>query len=246
MRIGKFLGALILALSVFFLGLQFKGLEIEAAGVRALSVLLLTVLYIIRVESKHLLFLSFLVTFSIAEVFNYFTWAVNIDPNTQIDYFYYIGNIIYILSYLFLLLRIIVSLNIKAAVYRFPIQTALLTILGVFFVYFVSDTTRGELDYYQYYLEFSYNATVMLLLAFGLINYMYKDDKKSMNLLIGTICIMFSEVIQLAYFYIADFNVLNVLCSLFLVFAFLFFYLQSRLKHREIIDYSTQDAHISE
>jgi len=58
MRIGKFLGALIIALSIFFLGLQLKGLEVEAAGIRALSVTLLTVLYIITVRSKHPLFFA--------------------------------------------------------------------------------------------------------------------------------------------------------------------------------------------
>ncbi len=246
MQLGKFLGVLVLALSVFFLGLQFKGLEVAAAGIRALAVSLLTVLYIIRVKKKHPLFLIFLLVFSVAEIFNYFTWAINIDPNYDIDYFYYVGNILYILSYMFLFLRIVVSLDIKAAIIKFPLQTGLLAIFGVFFVYFVSDTTRNELDYYQHYLEFTYNAVVMLLLAFALLNYMYRDDKKAMNLLIGSICIMFSEVIQLAYFYIADFNILNVICSLFLVLAFFFFYIQSCSEHREMINYQVKEAHIED
>lgn len=246
MHVGKFLGTLIVAFSLFFLGLQFKGLEIEAAGVRALTVTLLTILYVFRVKDKHALFLLFLVFFSISEILNYVTWVVNLDITPEVDYFYYIGNTLYILSYLFLIARITVAMNFKKAFLKFPIQIGLLTILGIFFVYFVSDTTRKELTYNEYYLELLYNAVVMFLMAIALVNYMYKDDKKSMNLLIGTICIMFSEVIQLAYFYIAEINFLNVLCSMFLVLAFLFFYLQSRLKPREVIDYSHQDVHVSE
>lgn len=246
MHVGKFLGALILALSLFFLGLQFKGLEVEAAGVRALSVTLLTILYVIRVENKHPFFLLFLVFFALSEILNYATWVVNLDVIPEIDYFYYLGNGLYILSYLFLITRIALAMNFKKAFLKFPLQIGLLAILGVFFVYFVSDTTRKELTQNEYYLELLYNAVVMFLMAIALVNYMYRDDKKSMNLLIGEICIMFSEVIQLAYFYIADINLLNVLCSMFLVFAFLFFYLQSRLKHREIVDYNHQDAHVSE
>lgn len=244
MQIGKFLGVLILALSIFFLGLQFKGLELEAAGVRALAVTLLTVLYVIRIENKHPLFLLFLIFFSISEILNFVTWVVNLEVNPNIDYYYYIGNGLYIMSYLFLTARIIVSMDIKKAFLKFPVQICLLIILGLFFVYYVSDTTKNDFSYHEYYLELLYNAVVMLLMALALVNYMYRDDKKSMNFLLGTICIMFSEIIQLAYFYIADFNLLNVLCSMFLVFAFLFFYLQSGLKYGKIIDYHQQDIQI--
>ena len=244
MQIGKFLGALTLALSLFFLGLQFKGLEIEAAGVRALAISLLTLLYIIRIKNKHAFFLLFLVFFSVSEILNYITWSINLTVTYDVDYSYYIGNTLYIISYLFLIARILVSINFKKAFFKFPIQIGLLAILGLFFVYYVSDTTKNELTDNEYYLELLYNAVVMLLMAMALVNYMYRDDKKSMNLLLGTICIMFSEVIQLAYFYIADINLLNVLCSMFLVFAFLFFYLQCRLENREVIDYNHQDVHV--
>jgi hypothetical protein len=244
MQIGKFLGTLIVALSLFFLALQFKGLEIEAAGARALAIALLAFLYFINVKNKHPFFSLFLVFYVISEVLNYVSWIIIFDFNQEIDYFYYLGNGLYILAYLFLTARILVSLNVKKAFLKFPVQIVLLVILGLFFVYFVSDTTRKELTYNEYYLELLYNAVIMFLMAMALINYMYRDDKKSMNLLIGAICIMFSEVIQLAYFYIADINLLNVLCSMFLVFAFLFFYLQSRLEHSEIIDYNHQDIQI--
>lgn len=247
MQIGKFFGALTLALSLFFLALQYKGLEFEAAGVRALAITFLTLLYIIRVKNKHPFFLLFLIFFSVSEIFNYVTWIVSFELYPETDYFYYIGNVLYILSYLFLIARIAVGMNIKKAIVKFPLQIVLLLILGLFFVYFVSDTTKNEVSNNDYYLELFYNAVIMLLMALALVNYMFKDDKKSMNLLLGTICIMFSEVIQLAYFYIAEeINLLNVLCSIFLVFAFLFFYLQSRLENRESVDYTRQNTQISE
>ncbi|MCB0383401.1 MAG: hypothetical protein KDD05_08925 [Psychroserpens sp.] len=243
MNIGKFLGILILGLSIFFLGLQFKGLEVQAAGVRALAVTLLLFMYVLRIKNKHPLFLMFLIFFVASEILNFVTWIIEPDILPEIDYYYYIGNLLYIIAYLFLIARITFGLNFKKAFMKFPIQIALLMVLGLFFVYFVSDTTRKELTTNEYYLELLYNSVVMFLMAIALVNYMYRDDKKSMNLLIGTICILFSEVIQLAYFYIADFNLLNVLCSMFLVFAFLFFYLQSRLKHAKIKDYLHQDLH---
>jgi hypothetical protein len=50
-----------------------------------------------------------------------------------------------------------------------------------------------------------------------------------MLFLIGTIFIVFSEIIQLAYFYVLESNDLSATYATFLVMAFLFFYLQSQL-----------------
>ncbi|MDG5491701.1 hypothetical protein [Psychroserpens sp. SPM9] len=234
MNISKLLGVIIISLSVFFLGLQSQALELEASGVRAFTMLLLTALYLVRVKNKHVLFLSFLIVFTIAELFNWATWLKNFDIDPNFDYFYYVGNALYILAYLLLIFRILVGFSIVKAMSKFPLQSLLLIVLGVFVVYLVTDTTRETLNNSEYTLEFTYNAVIMVLMNLSLLNYMYRDDKKSMNLLIGSICIVFSEILQLAYFYIAaDFNVLNVLCSAFLVAAFLFFYLQSRLVHKD-------------
>nr|WP_321224611.1 hypothetical protein [uncultured Psychroserpens sp.] len=231
MSLSKILGTFLVLLSVIFLGLQFKGLEIEASGVRALAMITLSILYAIKIKNKHPLFLMFLLFFSLAEVFNFITWVIDFDSNSNIEYTYYIGNGLYILSYAFLIVRIVSTINMSKALLKFPLQSLSLLILGVFVVSLVTDTTIDELTTPQYIMEFVYNAVIMVLLSFSLLNYMIKDDKKAMNLLIGSIFILFSEVIQLAYFYIADFNILNVLCSLFLVIAFLFYYLQSRLKY---------------
>jgi hypothetical protein len=242
MNISKILGIVIILLSILFLGLQSQSLEIEASGVRASAMLLLTALYLLRVENKHILFLSFLVVFTIAELFNYVTWIKNFDLNPDLDYFYYIGNGLYILAYMLLISRVLVSIPLAKAVAKFPFQSISLMVLGIFVVYLVTDTTRETLNSSEYILEFTYNAVIMMLMSLSLLSYMYRDDKKSMNLLIGSICIVFSEILQLAYFYIAaDLNILNVLCSAFLVTAFLFFYLQSRLKHNESIYYIEQE-----
>jgi cbb3-type cytochrome oxidase subunit 3 len=70
----------------------------------------------------------------------------------------------------------------------------------------------------------------MVLLSVALINYMYRNDTKSMMFLMGSICIVFSEIIQLAYFYVMDDKMLGFIYSFFLVVAFIFFYLQSQLE----------------
>ncbi len=73
----------------------------------------------------------------------------------------------------------------------------------------------------------------MLLLTVTVINYMNRHTKKAMNLLVGAICIVFSEVIQVAYYYVSNENILSVMYSVLLVFAFFFFYLQSGMSYAE-------------
>lgn len=242
MNISKIIGVILILLSVLFLGLQSQALEVEASGVKSLALLLLTVIYLMKIKNKNLLFLMFLIFFTIAEIFNYVTWIQNMDIDPYVDYYYYIGNALYILAYTFLITRIITNFNMTEVLRRFPMQILLLLGLGVFVVYLVTDTTKNQLDLPEYALEFTYNAVIMVLLSVSFLNYMYRDDKKSMNLLVGSIFILFSEILQLAYFYIAaDFNVLNLLCSVFIVAAFLFYFLQSRLKHEDIVEYDLQE-----
>lgn len=231
MIIHKILIGLLIALVVLFLGFQIFEFEIEAAGIRALLLVLLTILYSVKVKKKRLLFYSFLITFAVAEILNFIGWHIPPISNNGIDYMYYIANSLYILSYSFLILQILMSMNLIEILKRFPVHLIILIILDVFCVVVVTNTTLSRLSPYEYYMELVYNSVIMILLTVALINFIQKDDKKAINLLMGSIFIFFSEVIQLAYFYVADMNLLNVICSIFLVFAFLFFYLQSSLSH---------------
>ncbi|RIA10017.1 hypothetical protein OE09_1864 [Flavobacteriaceae bacterium MAR_2010_72] len=226
-------------LSLVFIGLQVLKQEVYASGARALILLLLTVFCCYEGKVKKGYFFLFLVAFSLAEVLNFVAWFVTPEVRESIDYFYYIGNGLYILSYIFLIIHVLKSIDVRDVISKFPVHIIILIILDVFCVTVVTGTTKNTLSISEYSLEFIYNAVIMSLLTIAVINYIYKDDKKAMNLLVGSIFIVFSEIIQLAYFYVIDINVLNVLCSLFLVVAFLFLYLHARLpdlKPEEILE----------
>ncbi len=239
MKLTKILGAILILLSMAYLGSQIMADEIQAAGIRALAMLLLTILYIVNVKQKQPLFLSFLIIYTIADFFNAATWDVSVLYNKAYeDLYYYVGNGLYILAYLCLLMRMFVGLNVKVAFKKFPFQIILLIGLGIFCVHFLADTTKTEFGPYKYIFELSYNLVVVSLMCLALVNFMYQDDSKSINLLIGSIFIVFSEVLQMAYIYVADFNMLNIIYSLFFVLAFTFFYLSSTLKPTPKIQYN--------
>jgi hypothetical protein len=193
--------------------------------------LLLTLLYCVNIESKRLFFFLFLLCFLFGEIVNFMSYFVEFDIETSIDYFYYLVNGLYILSYVFLTIRVLTDIEIKVVLKKFWIHLIILVVLDVFCVMILSDTTEKMLTGSQVSLEFLYNSVIMLLLTFAMINYMSKNTQKSMNLLLGAIFMFFSEVIQMTYFYISEIHILNVICSLFLVLAFLFFYLQARIPY---------------
>ena len=206
-------------------------------GVRSLGMIALTGYYLIKTENKALVFLMFLVIFTIADITNFLTWDFMLTDPGAIDYWFYIVNSLYIMAYLCLITRIVGNWNYREIMKEYRYQILLLIVLSVFFVYMVTYTASAGLSAFSFSVDLIYNTIIMVLLDLSLINYMFRDDNKSMNLLLGAIFIVFSEIIQLAYFYISDIQLLNMAYSLFLVFAFIFFYLQSQLAYREKIDY---------
>jgi len=228
MLVNRILKAVLLLLGVTFVILQGSAFEVEGAAVSSAMLVLLTLLYCKWTENKTKHFFWFIVTFTVAHVLSYASYYVIEFREDQTDYFYYGANLLYILAYIFLIIGILWGLELKKVFSELSITIFILIILDIFCVYIVSGTTENVLGIYEYSLEFFYNAVVMALLSVGLINYMYRNDNKSMLFLIGSICIVFSEIIQLAYFYILTSNDLGFIYSLFLVLAFVFLYLQSQ------------------
>ncbi|WP_111683001.1 hypothetical protein [Winogradskyella tangerina] len=221
----------LLLLGGVFIVLQGLKFELEGAAVSALMLVVLTFIYCRWTEIRSRLFFWFLVTFTIAHLLSYSAWYGPMIEKGEIDYYYYGANILYIISYIFLIAKITTSLKLKKVFKELTIPIIILFLLDVFCVVLVTDTTKSALSIYEYTLEFVYNAIVMALLSVALIDYMYRNDNKSMMFLLGSICIVFSEIIQLAYYYILDDRSLGFIYSFFLVIAFLFFYLQSQLQY---------------
>lgn len=220
---------ILIALAFVFLGLQIAGQEVIAGGIRALLLLFLTAFYCVKVKEKHRLFLAFLITFSVAEVLNFFGWTVPLVPANEIDFYYYCVNGLYIVAYIFLIIKTVISLDYAEILRKYPFHLMILIVLDVFSVIVVTNTALQILSFHEYVLELVYNSVIMILLSVAVINFIHKHNKKAVNLMVGSIFLFFSEIIQLAYFYVSDMNLLNVMSSLFLLLAFIFFLLQSTL-----------------
>ena len=247
MQINKLLSGIIIALTISFISFEIFQLGLIGGIVRGLILPLLTILYCISGKSKSNYFFYFLIFYSLAEftgVFSYFAYYSVIVDNI----IYYGGNLCYIAAYAFLILEVFKSINFKSVINRFPVHIIILLVLDIYSVYLVSeiaiktDFLSGWLDYS---IEIFYNIVVMLLLTITLINYISRDSKKAMNLLLGALCIVFSEVMQVAYFYVSDKNVLNVTYSVLLIFAFCFLYIQTGMTYSRNAEYSSRNSSVN-
>ncbi|MUU76841.1 hypothetical protein [Winogradskyella endarachnes] len=233
MLVNKIYKITLFLLGLVYILLQGFGMELQGAVIATVTLVLLTLFYSKSTKYISKFFLSFLVIFTLAESINAVYWFLPAVDDNKIDYLYYISNILFIISYLVLIYKMIRQLNLKVVFSELTIPIIVLIALDIFCVSLISSTTVETLTYQQYLLEYIYNAVVMALLSFALIDYMYRNNSKSMLFLLGCIFMTFSEIIQLAYFYILTDDNLGFVYSFFLVVAFFFFYMQSQYKVTE-------------
>ncbi|GAA3625487.1 hypothetical protein [Flavivirga jejuensis] len=228
----KVLVGCVLLVYVLFVFFEFKGDDSIAYVLDCLITPLIALIYLFFVKKKGFFFVLFILFYSISDllgvVVSYFPENEEIDFK-RIDYF--VGNLMFILAYIFLVIKISKSLNLFYVFKNFKIHLIVLTILNVYLVYVLQIILYSSLSNmpHEYYTEMAYNIVMLLLLSIALLNYFYRDNKKSFYLFIGALCIVFSEVMQVAYFYIAHRSLLNFISTTLTLAAFYFFYQQSKL-----------------
>ncbi len=239
----KLLLIFIIVLTIVFIGLQRFKLQVVADYVRPVILPLLALLYYLAKKEKSNNFFYFLLFYSIGEISSLFSYYAQYSYFMN-DLLYYGGNTLFITAYVFLILEILKPMNIKKIFNRFTTYILILAALDIYSIILVTDIAiKSDLlsGVFDYLTEIIYNSVIMLLLTVTLINYISSHTKKAMNLLLGALCIVFSEVIQVAYYYVSEQNVLSVVYSVLLVLAFTFFYIQTNLSYADSEVYEAMD-----
>ncbi len=216
---------------------QISDQEFLSNGSKSLIAPLFTLLYFINVPQRSMFFSLFLIFFSIAELstlLEYFTldWS-----QEQLDAYYVIGNTVYILAYCFLIIEVLKTISLRKVFENYFIHVVVLLALNIYIIHVLMTIVNPDFQLDSQYLiavELVYNVVMLILLTMSLISYFYNDNKKTLLLFFGSICIVFSEVIQVAYFYIADQDLLNITQTILFVLAFSFFYFQSKVKNKKV------------
>lgn len=230
MVINKILKVILVVLSVAFIILRIQTKDFLGDVISTSLLVLLTGLYYFSKNEKQPLFLYFLIAFSLSEILNLSAYFF-LESYDYLDFSYYIGNSLCMISYIFLIILCSKTMRFKKILKKFSVTLLILLVLGVFCVTLITETAQMSLTTPEYITEFLYNTIIMVLLSVALINYMDKEDNKAMLFFIASMLLFFSEMVQLAYFYIKEMTHLAAIYSIFLVLAFGFFYHQSQLKH---------------
>ena len=226
----KFLVGLLVLLCILFVIFQFNEYEQLSCITRSLIVPMFTLLYFQSARRKSFYFSMFLILFSTTEltslVSNYLPYTVD----------YYFGNGLYIAAYIFLILEVFRSLNFHYVLNNYSMHLIVLTALDVYVMYILLKVTPDiSLLTMEYYVEITYNLAMLILLSVSLLNYFYKDTRKSFLLFVGSLCLVFSEVILIYYMYIETEkkNLLIFSSSFLLILGFYFLYSQSNYRIKE-------------
>ncbi len=226
----KILVGLLLLIYALFAVFQFSGNDFIAFNLRSLIFPFFALTYFMTVKEKSIFFNLFLIFYSISELLA----LVSDKLSHDVDYF--LGNSLYILAYLMLLINICKSISLIHLLKNFKIHLVVLTALNIYIVYVLQRIIDPHVELsYEYFVEMVYNIIVLLLLSSSLLNYFCRDNKKSLYLFVGSLCIVFSEVISVAYLYVTKQNLLNFLAVSLALLAFYFFYQQSKLNNEERI-----------
>ncbi|MBP0905183.1 hypothetical protein ACFSKN_17825 [Mariniflexile gromovii] len=216
------LALLLYILSVIF---QLRSEDIIANALKSIILPVVTVLYFVTVNKKSLFFTLFLVLFSLSEL------MIFIAPYISHDFYYYVANGLYILAYAFLTIEVLKSISLSYSLKNYTIHILILTILNIYIIYVLQGIIAPYVvDANEYYFELAYNIIMLILLSVTLINYFYRDNVKALYLFLGSLCIVFGEVIWVAYTYITARNFLQVISTTLFLFSVYFFYKQSKIE----------------
>lgn len=195
---------------------------------RALIIPLVTLLYFLNIKNKSVYFSGFLVLYSVSELLTL------IKPYLSINIDYFIGNALYISAYILLIYEILKSMSFGYVLKNYAVHLVVLTALSAYMVSVLLKITAPYITGKEFVIEFIYNLITLILLSVSLINFLYRDSKKALFMFFGSLCIVFSEMIQIAYFYISTNLLMTVVLNLsytaLLVTSFCFFYSQAKLE----------------
>jgi hypothetical protein len=236
MNKSKLLVVLIIVAYISFVITQFTGHENICLISRSLLLPIFALLYFSKVKEKTLFFTLFFVFFAVSDLM---VLAESVLPYS-INY-YYLGNSLYIIAYGFLLFKICKSVCVFHVLKNHRIHLVVLTALNIYIVYVLQIIINPYVEFgNEFFLELIYNIMILLVLSVSLLNYFYKDNKKSLYLFIGSLSMVFSEVINVAYLYVSETSMLNFISSSLAVLAFYFYYQQAKLENETTHQYSMQ------
>jgi len=199
MKISRLAIFIAILLSVFYVGSEFIGNRSMARITRACVIPFLIIYYVLEKRYKSKYFLVFLITFSISYVLPLLR---NVAPNNML---FILANIMCIIGYLAMIFEISMmifqNMSFKKLLVKYPLYIIVFVALGAILARNVINMPRESINNMQIVIGNIYIGAIFTLLGVSFLNYIIRYTKKALYLFIGSICLAFSEVLQIANFY---------------------------------------------
>ncbi|MCB4797474.1 hypothetical protein [Neotamlana laminarinivorans] len=197
-----------------------------------LLVPIITIGYFFALKKKSLWVSLFLIFYSVSDLlaicFNVVLNNYSLNTNLVLSYDYYLANLLYDLAHIFLIFEIAKYLSLKFVLKNLKLHLIVLVLLNIYLAYVIQMVSESNYTFpFENILELTYNVIVLSLLSIALLSYLYQDNRKSLFLFLGALCIVFSEIMDIAFIYVKEVSLIHILGTSFTVLAFLLVYKQS-------------------
>ena len=191
---------------------------------------LLTYLYFCHAKGRNIFFGFFLIAFSIVEI-------LKIIFDTSNALAYYTANCLNIVAYASLVIFLVQDIKTERLFKEFKLHLFILFVFNAYIIYVLNQMIMQDEDLVvnsiDFVIEVTYNVLILLVLSLSLIHYLYHDSKQGLLLFLASVCIVFSEMVQVAYLFISSAQLLHISYSVLMGLGFYFLYIYIKIKHTE-------------
>ena len=170
----------------------------------------------------------FLIGFSIVEMLK-----IVFNGNELIGV--YGANYLIIATYLSLIIFLVKDWEIKKIFKDFKLPMIVLVVFNVYIIYalneMILEDPKVETSSLEFVTNVIYNVFIQLVLSLALIHYLYHQTKQSLLLFLASVCIVFSEMVQVAYLFISSEQILEIIYSMLMGLGFYFLYVYIKIRH---------------
>ena len=183
---------------------------------------------------KSILFIVFLSGFAISEILK--LWFI-----TSEVIYYYTSYAFIMLAYSSLIILFIKGIKFKKLIKYFKFHLIILVAFNLYILYTLNEMILQdetlEVNTFIFYVEVMYNVLILLMLSTSLMYYLHNLNKQSLLLFLACVCIVFSEMIQVAYVFITAEIFLKMIYSILMAIGFglIYYYTLIDVKRRQLI-----------
>ncbi|UAB75397.1 hypothetical protein [Mesoflavibacter sp. SCSIO 43206] len=195
-----------------------------------------TLIYFYSIKKKHknVFFTVFLIGFAISEFFKMWIFTSEL-------FNHYISYVFIMTAYCSLITFFLKGMDAKRLIKKFKFHIFILITFNLYILYTLNQMILQddslEVFTFLFFLEVFYNLLILSILSMSLLYYLYTETKQALLLFLACVCIVFSEMIQVAYYFITEeiFLKIGYIVLMAIGFSFIYFYILLDIKSKSLI-----------